>query len=202
MQREERPVGPPPRAGPALRKRRPILTLVDGLNKVIAVLIALLMAAMCVCAIIQVTVRLLLGALGINLSVPWSEELSRCFMLWLIFLGGAYACRHAQMISLTFVSDRLPEFLHRYADALTAIICVAFYALLVRVGFLTMKFGWLEMSPVLQFPKAYVYLAMPVAAAVMIVNTLALLIERGVFERTYRRSRAAEDTVTQNGAAS
>ena len=204
MERAERPAGQPPHAGPLRQKRRPVLALVDALNKAIAVLVAVLLAAMCVCAFVQVIVRLLLGTLGVNLSVPWSEELGRCFMIWLIFLGCAYACRSAQMISLTFVSDQIPRFLHRYADAVTALICVAFYALLVRVGLKAMEFGWFEMSPVLQFPKAYVYLAMPVGAAVMIVNTLALLIERGVFEKTYRRTGAAEDALAPapDGAAS
>ena len=97
---------------------------------------------------------------------------------------------------------QLPPFLHRYADAVTALICVGFYALLVRVGLKAMQFGWFEMSPVLQFPKAYVYLAMPVGAAVMIINTLTLLIERGVFAKAYRRTGTAEDAVAPDGAAS
>ena len=202
MQRADRPADQPPHAGSLRQNCRPVLALVGGLNKYIAILIAALLAAMCVCAFAQVIVRLLLGSLGINVSVPWTEELSRCFMIWLIFLGGAYACRSAQMISLTFVSDQLPPFLHRYADAVTALICMAFYALLVRVGLKAMQFGWFEMSPVLQFPKAYVYLAMPVGAAVMIVNTLTLLIERGVFEKAYRRTGTAEDAVAPDGAAS
>src|SRR4051794_16746577 len=181
MQREDRPASSPPRPAPPPRDRgpafEPLAQLVDRLNRLIGVLVALLLAAMCVCAFAQVMVRLVLGIFGINIAAPWSEELSRYFMIWLIFLGGAYACRNAQMISLTFVSERIPPYLHRYADALAALICVVFYALLVRVGLKAMEFGWIEQSPVLQFPKAWVYLAMPIGAAAMIVNTLTLLVE-------------------------
>jgi TRAP-type C4-dicarboxylate transport system permease small subunit len=115
-------------------------------------------------------------------------------MIWLIFLGGAYACRSAQMISLTFVSERTPPYLHRYMDAMTALICIAFYALLIRVGLKSMEFGWIEKSPVLQFPKAFVYLAMPVGAAIMIINTLTHLVERGVLRKIYRRLSPARMT--------
>ena len=201
MQSATRPAQPG-HHGPFLQKRQWILARVDGLNKVIAILLALLLAGMCVCAFMQVVVRLLLGSFGLNLSVPWSEELGRCFMIWLIFLGGAYACRAAQMISLTVGSDRIPPFLHRAADVLTALICVAFYLLLVGVGLKAMQFGWFEMSPVLQFPKAYIYLAMPVGAAVMIVNTLALLLERGVFQKNYRRTEHVESSASVPDEAS
>lgn len=151
--------------------------LVDGMNAAMRAAIAVLLAGMSVCAIIQVIVRLALDALGANFSVPWTEELSRYMMVWLIFLGAAYACRRAQLISLTIVVDRLPARAQAAAMAACALVCVAFYALLVQVGIVAFRTGFIEMSPVLQFPKAYVYAAMPVGAAAMIINTLACLAE-------------------------
>ena len=58
-----------------------------------------------------------------------------------------------------------------------ALVCAAFYLLLLQVGLVAIRAGFVEMSPVLQFPKAYVYGAMPVGAAAMILNTLALVAE-------------------------
>ncbi|MBL8705220.1 MAG: TRAP transporter small permease [Rhodospirillales bacterium] len=154
-----------------------IARLVDGTNAAIRALIAALLAGMCVCALLQVTVRLALDSLGLNLSVPWSEELSRYFMIWLIFLGAAYACRRAQLIALTVVVENIPAPLRRIANVMAALVCIAFYVLLIKVGLAAFRAGFVEMSPVLQFPKAYIYAAMPIGGAVMILNTLACLAE-------------------------
>ncbi len=197
MSKENRPSqgGTPPRpASPAgHRASGPLVVLVDGVNKIIYYVLAALMAAISVLTFLQVLVRLALNASGINLSVPWSEELSRSLMIWLIFLGAAYACRRAQMIALTFVMDMIPRHLERLVDGLAALVCILFYGLLVIMGFKAVSFGWIEVSPVLQFPKAYVYLAMPVGMGIMIINTLALLAERGMFARVYRREPSAEE---------
>jgi len=154
-----------------------IARFVDGTNAAIRVLIAALLAGMCACALLQVIVRLVLDSVGLNLSVPWSEELSRYFMIWLIFLGAAYACRHAQLIALTVVVENIPAPLRRLANMAAALVCIAFYALLIYVGLAAFRAGFVEMSPVLQFPKAYIYVAMPIGGAVMILNTLAFLAE-------------------------
>jgi len=157
--------------------RAGISRFIDGTNATIRILIAALLAGMCVCALLQVIVRLVLDSFGLNLSVPWSEELSRYFMIWLIFLGAAYACRRDQLISLTIVVDNLPIRLKRIANLAAALVCIAFYAMLVQVGLASIRSGFIEMSPVLQFPKAYVYAAMPIGGTVMILNTLAFLAE-------------------------
>lgn len=180
---------------PALRPSRfGICALANAINATIYCVVAGLLAGMFVCAFLQVMVRLVLDWFGVNLSTPWSEELSRYFMIWLIFLGAGYACRYAKLISLTLVVDRMPKWMHRSADAIAAIICIAFYVLLVKVGLDAVRFGWIEMSPVLQLPKAYIYMAMPVGATVMIVNTLAFLSERGMFGRNYERAPSSEET--------
>lgn len=179
----------------------PLIGLVDRLNKIIYYALAALMAAISVLTFLQVLVRLALTASGINLSIPWSEELSRSLMIWLIFLGAAYACRRAQMIALTFVVDMVPRHLERLVDGLAALVCILFYALLVIVGWKAASFGWNEMSPVLQFPRAFVYFAMPVGMVLMIVNTVALLFERGMFSRRYVRNPASGDTAVEEGSS-
>lgn len=179
----------------------PLIALVDRLNQVIYYVLAALMAAISVLTFLQVLVRLALNAFGLNLSIPWSEELSRSLMIWLIFLGAAYACRRAQMIALTFVMDMIPRPLERFMDGLAALLCILFYGLLVVMGWKAASFGWGEMSPVLQFPRAYVYFAMPVGMVLMIVNTVALLFERGMFARHYRRNPVSGDAAVEEGTS-
>lgn len=169
----------------------PIIGAIDAVNTAVFYLVGLLMAGMCLAALLQVLVRFVLTRAGLTLSVPWSEEVGRYLMIWLIFLGAAFACRRAQMIALTFVTGRVPQYLQRYVDLAGALICLAFFLLLIRVGWQAVQFGWIERSPVLQIPKAWVYLAMPVGAALMAVNTVTLLVERGLFRREYLREHGS-----------
>tara|TARA_R100001163_G_C5048272_1_gene185319 strand:- start:325 stop:786 length:462 start_codon:yes stop_codon:yes gene_type:complete len=144
---------------------------------------------MCILALFQVIVRLGLSELGITTSAPWSEELGRIMMIWMIFLGVAYAFRSGQMVALRLLSDWLPRRIRVVMEGLVAIVVVGFAVLLIKVGVQITEFGWLEKSPVLQIDKAYVYLAMPVSAALMAVNALSTFIEDTFFTRVDMSNR-------------
>ncbi len=133
--------------------------------------------------------RLGLSELGITTSAPWSEELGRIMMIWMIFLGVAYAFRSGQMVALRLLSDWLPRRIRVVMEGLVAIVVVGFAVLLIKVGVQITEFGWLEKSPVLQIDKAYVYLAMPVSAALMAVNALSTFIEDTFFTRVDMSNR-------------
>lgn len=171
----------------------------NTMNQAVYYIMATLLAGMCLLASLQIIVRMFLSISGHNLSVPWSEELSRSMMVWLIFLGAAYACRVGQMIALTFVIDTVPENFQRLVDGISALLCIGFYLLLIQLGMKAVTFGWLEQSPVLHFPKAYIYLAMPTGATIMIINTVALLTERGMFRRRYVRIDETPDVALKEG---
>ena len=144
---------------------------------------------MCILALFQVIVRLGLSELGITTSAPWSEELGRIMMIWMIFLGVAYAFRSGQMVALRLLSDWQPRRIRVVMEGLVAIVVVGFAVLLIKVGVQITEFGWLEKSPVLQIDKAYVYLAMPVSAALMAVNALSTFIEDTFFTRVDMSNR-------------
>lgn len=154
-----------------------ILALIDRINALIARLVGIALGVIVVAIAIQILVRFVLTAVGINISAPWTEELARFVLVWVIFLGAAVGCRRAQLIALEFVVRALaplPGQALRYA---TMSLCIAFFALLIWVSLPFVEMGATETSPVMQIPKHWVYWAMPVGAALMIVNTLALMAE-------------------------
>ena len=110
------------------------LRVLDRLNAGIRLAVGLLLAAMCLLALLQVLVRLVLTTFGVNLSAPWSEELGRSLMIWLIFLGTAYAFRSGQMVALQVLVNKLPAGLRRWADAAATLVVLGFVGLLVDVG--------------------------------------------------------------------
>jgi TRAP-type C4-dicarboxylate transport system permease small subunit len=66
-------------------------------------------------------------------------------------------------------------------------ICIGFFALLVNVGWqFVVVLGRTELSPVMQIPKTWVYWALPVAAGLMILNTVGLIVEAMITRQDIR----------------
>lgn len=155
----------------------------DRLNQGICWLLGALMLVMVLCTLWQVAVRFLLTAMGWNVAAPWTEEVSRYAMIWIIFLGAGVACRQAQLISLEIVMMRLPPVLGKSVRYVALFGCLAFFCLMFALGMEFMEFGAIETSPVLSLPKTWIYVAMPAGFALMFANTVALLLncwlERG-----------------------
>jgi TRAP-type C4-dicarboxylate transport system permease small subunit len=173
---------------------RNALGMLDRLNAAVYYGVGLLLAAITVVVLLQVVVRFVLTNLGVNIAAPWTEEMARYLLVWLIFLGAAVGCRKMQLISLEFVvkgSPALLGFALRYA-ALG--LCLLLFLLMLRYGveFVTV-IGRTELSPVMQIPKTWVYWAMPAGAALMIANTLAFMVESWAEGRDIRRSGGLAD---------
>ncbi|MEQ8657851.1 MAG: TRAP transporter small permease [Hyphomicrobiales bacterium] len=156
---------------------RLFVAAVDRVNALATALVAALLAIVALAVMGQVTVRFVLTAFGINISAPWTEEIARYTLIWMVFLGAAIGVRHARMIALEFGIRKLPKGIGvpiRYA---VMIMSMAFFGLLFWVGMDFLELGRSERSPVLGITRDYVYWAMPVGMVLMILNSLALIAE-------------------------
>lgn len=165
---------------------RIFLRVMDGVNAVVTAIVAALPAVVAMAVMAQVLVRFVLTSLGINISAPWTEELARYTLIWMVFLGAAVGVRHARMIALEFGVRKLPPrsgIPLRYA---VMILSMAFFGLLFTVGIDFLDLGRSETSPVMGITKDRVYLAMPVGMVLMILNSLALIAETIVEGRDIR----------------
>lgn len=158
-------------------KLRLFLRIMDALNGAVTGIVAMLLGVVALAVLVQVLVRFVLTSLGINISAPWTEELARYTLIWMVFLGAAVGVRHARMIALEFGIRKIPGSIGiplRYGVMLT---CIAFFGLLFSVGIDFLELGRSETSPVLGITKDRVYWAMPVGMVLMILNSLALIAE-------------------------
>lgn len=153
------------------------VTLIDKLNVVVTGIVAALLAVVALAVLAQVLVRFVLTALGINISAPWTEELARYTLIWMVFLGAAVGVRHARMIALEFGVRKLPAMTGVPLRYGVMLLTIAFFGLLFSVGVEFLELGRSETSPVLGITKEKVYLAMPVSMVLMILNSLALIAE-------------------------
>lgn len=163
---------------------RRALGVLDGLNTALYYVVGLLLAIISIVVFAQVLVRFVLTGLGVNISAPWTEELARYLLVWLIFIGAGIGCRRMQLIALEFVVKGVPAALGTIVRFGALALCVALFVLMLRYGMeFVQVIGRTELSPVMQIPKTWVYWAMPFGAALMILNTVAFVAECWVERR-------------------
>jgi TRAP-type C4-dicarboxylate transport system permease small subunit len=165
---------------------RAFVSGVDGLNRVLTVAAGLALGVVALAVMAQVMVRFVLTAAGLNISAPWTEELARYALIWMVFIGAAIGVRHARMIALEFGIRRLsPRFGVPLKYAVIA-LGMAFFVLLLVVGIDFVALGRTETSPVMGITKDRVYWALPVGMVLMLLNSLALVVETVLERRDIR----------------
>jgi TRAP-type C4-dicarboxylate transport system permease small subunit len=156
---------------------RRIVAVVDRLNAGVTMLVGALLAVVAAVVVVQVLVRFVLTAVGINISAPWTEEVARFTLIWMVFLGAAVGVRHSRLIALEFAVQRLPGRVGIPLRYLVLLVCAAFYGLLLWVGVQFLELGRSETTPVLGITHDRIYWAMPVGAGLMILNAGALILD-------------------------
>ncbi len=169
---------------------RGLFAVMDMINRLVGYAMAAALAVMVVFTLLQVMVRFLLTKFGILMSVPWTEEMARYLMIWIVFLGSAIACRKGQLIALEFLVDAAPEPFGRILRVCALAISLVFFAMLVWLGWHYVTGNFIERSPVMQIRMSWVYVSLPIGAVLMVVNTLCLAIEE-----MHGRHRPAETYV-------
>ncbi|SES19161.1 TRAP transporter small permease [Psychrobacillus sp. OK032] len=147
--------------------------IIDKINVLAESLLAIILSIMAIVVMLQVLVRFIFE----QFSVPWSEEIAKYLMIWLTFIGSAIAARRAKLIAIESVIIALPEKAGKALKFFAHFVSLVFYAILFVIGIDWFQFGFTETAPVMKISKSYVYASMMVGAALMMVNTLAYLIE-------------------------
>ena len=150
------------------------LAAVDKINAVAKFLLGALLLWMTLATFTQVLVRFVFTNLGWTISAPWTEETARYAMIWVVFIGLGVGFRYGLLLSLTFVADALSN---RIGQALRYMALATSFVFLLSIFFLGLdfvEFGRIERSPALSLPKNWIYMALPVGAALGCLNILAL----------------------------
>jgi len=137
-----------------------------------AIAAALLLSTVII-ALIQVFCRYVL-----NNSLSWPEEMAKFAFVWFVFLGAAMVTRRSRHIVIDLLPRSLGPDMHRIHALAVRVIstCVATF-LLIYGADLVAKSTFT--SPALQWPYTYLYLAIPVSAAISLI-VLALEPVEGV----------------------
>jgi TRAP-type C4-dicarboxylate transport system permease small subunit len=82
--------------------------------------------------------------------------------------------RHAHF-RLHLVVDRLPQRLQKAVPVLLPLVIMAFAAVLIQQGLVFLELGKFQQTPVMGLPKTWIYVAVPISGALMILYSLAPL---------------------------
>ena len=156
----------------------PITTRIAGaIDLAVEAIAAALLTATVLIALLQVFCRYVL-----NDSLSWPEEMAKFAFVWFVFLGAAMVTRRSRHIVIDLVPRSLgPEALRIHA-ILVRVISASVAAFLLIYGFDLVSKSTFT-SPALQWPYTYLYLAIPVGAAISLVVLALEPIEglRGAF---------------------
>jgi len=148
-------------------------------NTMLKYILFLLMIALIVSVFSQVLFRFVL-----NQPLAWTEELARYILVWLTFLGAAYAMSLKAHIGVEFFVNKLPANLHKISLVLSTLMSIAFFIILITQGYSMTTRSMSQLSPVLKIPMGVVYAVIPFSGIILVINliseTIKSLFDRGM----------------------
>ncbi len=146
---------------------------IDGLNLLLKGAIILIITALLVVMLMQVFFRYVLFS-----SLPWSEEVARFLLIWLVMLASAYGFSLGEHIKIEFFKKKFID-----NEVLTSIFNIAIYIILLFMLSLMVYYGYdladgisFQSSPALRISMFWPTLALPLGGFLMMLQTIKLLL--------------------------
>jgi TRAP-type C4-dicarboxylate transport system permease small subunit len=156
------------------------------LDKCLEVLVMVSVAVLVIDVLWQVFTRFVMGD-----PSSWTEELATFLLIWVALLGSAVALGRGAHLGIDYFVGKLDDRI-RMRTELFVFAVVALFSLLVMViggvGLVMRTLELEQISVALKLPMGYVYLAVPISGAFLVLYSLI-----GFFERL--------NSVRQGGAA-
>jgi TRAP-type C4-dicarboxylate transport system permease small subunit len=150
------------------------------IDRAVEYAVATIFAAMCAIGLLQVFNRFVL-----NRSISWSEEFQIYCHVWIVFLAIPIAYRHGAHMSVDSLKNLLPRKIVKGFDFFIELLWIWFAVSLAWLAWRVSEVAKLQSSPGLELPMNYVYYAMVVGGAYLLLVVLRriLLKERPVAHR-------------------
>jgi TRAP-type C4-dicarboxylate transport system permease small subunit len=180
------PTNPDPPGSPSRVWRERADRLASLIERVLDAWVGLMILTMAAAICWQVFARYVLEA-----APGWSEELARYLMIWVTMIGGATVLRSGGQMAVTSLLDRLPPIWQKRMLAARDITMVAALVLLIWWGAKLTNIMTVQETASLQVSKAWVYVALPLGAALMLVMLVLARLAGGA----YRTADVFEDGI-------
>jgi TRAP-type C4-dicarboxylate transport system permease small subunit len=146
-----------------------IIAFADALGAVASAAARVLLFAVAFILVLQVVLRF-----GFSYSLPWPEEAARYMMIWIVMLAGSLLVKDNQLVSVEFFDHLWPENWLVWRNAAYRLVLAALLVVLAWQGLDQALFAIRRTTTALQISWFWPYLAIPVGAALMLIQLAAL----------------------------
>ena len=144
------------RAPDALRRAYDVLGHVGG------VILAVMAGAVCV----QVALRY------VGRGIDGLDEVPRYLFVWLVMIGAAAAMQRGEHTVLDYFINQLGHRARALVLALTNAVGIGFFLYMIKLSLVLVPNAQLQTSAGLELPLGYVYAAIPIGSALIILPML------------------------------
>jgi len=114
----------------------------------------------------------------LSAAIAWSEEVSRFMLIWLAFLGAVIAYLRNEHLGLDIMLRVLPPLGARVLALVADALVVTVLVIMTRGGIVmtvdSFASGWVASA--VPIPYGYVYMAAPIAAGLMLIESIIKLL--------------------------
>jgi TRAP-type transport system small permease protein len=139
----------------------------EGLGYLSGVILAIMAGAV----FLQVVLRYI-GWTGIG----GLDEVPRYLFVWLVMLGAAAAMHRGEHTLLGYFRDRFSRRTRALAIILVNAAGIALFVYFIKLSFVLVPNAHLQTSPSLGLPLSYVYIAVPVGSALIVLPMARVLL--------------------------
>ena len=141
-----------------------------ALGNIVEAVLLVMMVALCVDVFLGVFSRYVLAR-----TFTWYDEIARLLFVWITFLGAGVGVKRGVHFRLHLVVDRFPRALQRATVIFGVLVVMGFGWILIQQGWKLVELGQFQQTPVMGLSKQYIYLAVPVGGALVILFSLGHL---------------------------
>lgn len=144
-------------------------TVFEIMDRSVNWFLAILMFGMVIIVSAQVWYRFVL-----NDPLSWSEEAARYLFVWISFMGAAAGVRYQVHLGIDLLDKLLSPGACRVAVVLVNLIIQIFLLVIIYWGFKILGVIQFQESPSMHISMRYPYMAVPVGAIFMLINSLRI----------------------------
>ena len=150
-----------------------VYKVLDGVDAAIRILIFITLAVMTFSITMQV-----LGRYVLVVPFPWTEELARRMMTWLLFTASAIGYRRGGMVGVDILTSKFSEELKKKLDILIYALIGLFGIFMLWQGHDLVIRTQRQISAALGISMSYVYIVIPLSGVLFFVFSIELIIKR------------------------
>ena len=147
----------------------------NALKKSVGTAALLFLALVCLLFVVLLQV----GSRLVGITLNWTEETTRFFFLWMMFLAVAAGFNRAESSRVVILVNLLPRPIQMLCTVLYYVVTLGFFGFMVKYGIdLTMqKFAFNEMATAVAIPMGAVMICVPLCGLLGIIGTIQSFLE-------------------------